>query len=424
MSIHQPASTAQPAPQAAHSNSQRKHKPRKLGLAIALYSNIAHILTHMVVILYATAVLYLPATFGMGYGEMLGLASLGLVLYGVAALPAGWFGDRWSQVGMMIVFFVGVGGATMVVGLAQNTLQLTIGLSLIGLFAAIYHPVGIAWLIASSRTQGMTMGINGLCGGIGAALAAPFVGLMIDYASWRFAFMVPGLLSVGAGLMLYLSWRFQHVTDISVEAAPSAAPTAGARRRVFLLLTLTMASTGFIYAGLTHTMPKLFEQGLSERFATSYTEIGLYVGVIVFIASLLSLLGGWLADKISPRRTYITFWLVLLLPLFFIADAVDEPLLLLSALALGGISGFAAAENILVARYTPFAWRSLAYGAKFVLALGIGGLTVKLAGSMFDAAGNFALLYVFLGVAAALATGCAFLLPAEPVRAASAAPAQ
>lgn len=381
----------------------------------ALYSNFAHILTHMVVILYATAVLHLPAEFGMSYGEMLGLASLGLILYGVAALPAGWLGDRWSQIGMMIVFFLGVGAAAIMVGMATTAIHLYLSLSLVGLFAAIYHPVGIAWLIGSSRRQGMTMGINGLCGGLGAALAAPFVGLMIDYATWRYAFIVPGVLSIVTGLLLLYSWRSGSVVDVKAEAEPKAPPAAGARRQVFLVLTLTMACTGFIYAGLTHTMPKLFEQGLSERFATSYTEVGLYVGAIVFIASLTSLFGGWLADKVSPRATYILFWLIAVLPLFFITRVPDEPLLVLTAIALACISGFAAAENMLVARYTPFEWRSLAYGAKFVLALGIGGLTIELAGWMFDASGDFVLLYLLLGISAVLATGFAFLLPAERV---------
>ena len=198
---------------------------------VALYSNFGHVLTHMLTVLYATAVLHLPTEFGMSYGEMLGFASLGLILYGVAALPAGWLGDRWSQVGMMVVFFVGAGAATIIVGMAETTTQLYIGLSLIGLFAAIYHPVGIAWLIGSSRQQGMTMGINGLCGGIGAALAAPFVGLMIDYATWRHAFIIPGVLSILTGLLLYLSWRRGVVADVKAEAIPKAPPAAGAQRR-------------------------------------------------------------------------------------------------------------------------------------------------------------------------------------------------
>ena len=55
---------------------------------------------------------------------------------------------------------------------------------MIGLFGAIYHPVGIAWLVACAKKQGMALGINGVFGSIGSALAPVFVGLMIDFVSW------------------------------------------------------------------------------------------------------------------------------------------------------------------------------------------------------------------------------------------------
>jgi hypothetical protein len=73
---------------------------------------------------------------------------------------------------------------------------------------------------------------------------------------------------------------------------------------------------------------------------------------------------------------------------------------------------FTAAENMLVARYAPFEWRALAYGIRFVLALGIGGLTVHLAGDIFDQSGSFSLLYVMFAVAAILASFGALMLPA------------
>ena len=72
---------------------------------------------------------------------------------------------------------------------------------------------------------------------------------------------------------------------------------------------------------------------------------------------------------------------------------------------------FAAAENMLVAQYTPFRWRAVAYGAKFVLALGVGGLTVHLAGWLFDRDGDFSVLFALFGGAAILASTAAFVLP-------------
>jgi MFS family permease len=100
-----------------------------------VFANVGHLYTHMFTILYATAVLYLPQVFGLPYGELLTIASPGLILYGVAALPAGWLGDRWSQVGMLVVFFLGVGTGTLMTGLAQNTGMLFAGLTMLGLYA-------------------------------------------------------------------------------------------------------------------------------------------------------------------------------------------------------------------------------------------------------------------------------------------------
>ena len=378
---------------------------------VSVFSNLGHTFTHMFTILYATAVLYLPGIFGLPYGEMLGLASFGLILYGVAALPAGWLGDRWSQAGMMVLFFVGLGVGGIVTGCANTVRELFIGLSLIGLFASIYHPVGIAWLVAAARKQGMTLGINGVFGNVGSAAAPVFVGLTIDFLTWRAAFVLPGLASILIGLWLAYAWRSGWVVDVSGDRVPPPPPEPGTMRRVFIVLTLTMVCNGFVYAGVTNCMPKLFEMGLGSGLAASYTEIGLFVGLIVALSSLNSVLGGWLADRYSPRSVYIIFWLLMTPVLLATTSMQGIHLLVIVWMALAFNITFAAAENMLVARYTPFEWRALAYGAKFVLALGIGGPTVILAGELFDRNGNFDLLYLLFGLSAGFAALCATLLP-------------
>ena len=282
---------------------------------------------------------------------------------------------------------------------------------LLGLFASIYHPVGIAWLVACARKRGITLGLNSVFGGVGSAAAPIFVGVMIDYFSWRAAFVVPGVISLLTGAALWLAWRRGTVRDVRSERSPPAKPARGAMRRVFIVLTLTMACNGFIYTGLTHTMPKVFETGLEPLIAGSYTEIGLYVGGVIAIASACSVIGGWLADRYSARAIYVSCWLAMVVPVFVLTSTAGMLLLAVAALAMAFNAGFAAAENMLVAHYTPFRWRSLAYGAKFVLALGIGGLTVSLAGRTYEATGSFDLLYVlFTGATLAAALG-AMMLP-------------
>ena len=379
--------------------------------AAIAFSNTGHACTHMFTVLYATAVLHLPQVFGLPYGELLTLSSLGLVLYGVGALPAGWLGDRWSQVGMMVIFFLGIGAGAIVTGLAGGPGTIFAGLTMIGLFAAIYHPVGIAWIVASARKRGMSLGINGVFGNVGNSLAPVFVGVTIDFLSWRAAFLIPGAVAVLMGIALLAAWRRGLVADARTDRSPPPARDPGDACRVFIVLTFTMACSGFVYAGVTNTMPKLFEMGLGERLATGYTEIGLFVGVISGLASASGILGGWLADRFSARGIYLVFWMLQAPVLFVIASMTGVPLLITALLALSFNLSFTAAENMLVAQYTPMRRRSLAYGAKSVLALGVAGLTVLLAGRIFDARGSFELLYLCLGIAVVVAATAATLLP-------------
>ena len=376
------------------------------------FSNAGHTLTHLCTVLYATAVLYLPQVFGLPYGELLSLSSLGLILFGVAALPAGWLGDRWSVVGMMVIFFVGVGVGALVTGLADDPEMLFVGLTLIGLFAAIYHPVGIAWIVASARKRGITLGINAVFGNVGNSVAPVFVGAMIDFASWRAAFIIPGILAILTGIALHLAWRRGWISDAKSDRSPTTeAPDRSTAYRVFIVLTFTMACTGFVYAGLTNTMPKMFEMGLGPELAVSYTEIGLFVGIISGTASFSSILGGWLADRFSARAIYFVFWGLQVPLLFIVTSMTDLPLLVVALLVLSFNLSYSSAENMLIAHFTPIRWRAVAFGARFVLALGAAGITVILAGWVFDSRGSFDVLYVWFGITAIAATAACLLLP-------------
>jgi MFS family permease len=221
------------------------------------------------------------------------------------------------------------------------------------------------------------------------------------------------MLSILTGFGLLLVWRLGWIRDVTKDRTPTAAPESGAFVRVFIVLTVTMACTGFVYTGLTNTMPKLMEMGLNAAMASSYTEIGIFVGVVSGIASLSSIFGGWMADRYSARAIYIVFWLLQVPLLFVIVSLSDATLLVAILLVLSFMLAFAAAENMLVAQYTPFRWRAMAYGAKFVLALGVGGLTVHLAGWLFDQDGDFGTLFSMFGAAAIIAALAASLLPGK-----------
>src|ERR1043166_7747340 len=142
-----------------------------------LLLNIGHFLDHLFTLIFATvAALALSREWGLGYADLLKYATPGFVAFGLFAYPAGWLADKWSREGMMIAFFVGIGLMSILTGLAQNPLQLGIGLFAIGMFAAIYHPVGLAIVVAKWKSTGMRIAVNGVWGNFGVASAALITG--------------------------------------------------------------------------------------------------------------------------------------------------------------------------------------------------------------------------------------------------------
>ncbi|MEO1275967.1 MAG: MFS transporter, partial [Pseudomonadota bacterium] len=98
-----------------------------------LLLNVGHFLDHYFMLIFATvAALALSAGWGMSYAELLPYGVPGFAAFALCALPMGLLADRWSRDGMMVAFFLGIGAASVLTGLAQSPMQLGIGLFLIG----------------------------------------------------------------------------------------------------------------------------------------------------------------------------------------------------------------------------------------------------------------------------------------------------
>ncbi len=149
------------------------------------FLNLGHFLDHLAMLIYATAVLVMTGRFGLSYEAMLPLSLGGFIAFGGGSLPAGWLGDRWGRRNMMILFFLGLGAALMLTGLVETRWQIVAGLTLIGIFASIYHPVGIAMLVKDQARVGRALGWNGVWGNLGLACAAFIAGWFADRLSWR-----------------------------------------------------------------------------------------------------------------------------------------------------------------------------------------------------------------------------------------------
>ena len=165
-----------------------------------LFLNVGHFLDHLFMLVFATvAALRLTEEWGMSYAALIPYATPGFVAFGIGAIPAGWIADKWSREGMMVIFFIGIGASSIATALAGTPVEIALGLFAIGLFAAIYHPVGLAMVVHGRQKTGIPLAINGVFGNLGVAVAALLTGWLIDTSGWRSAFVLPGTVSIGLG---------------------------------------------------------------------------------------------------------------------------------------------------------------------------------------------------------------------------------
>src|SRR5919204_1574657 len=172
--------------------------------ATALLLNAAHAIDHLFLLIFATAVAAIAADWGMLWQDLMPYTVGAFVMFGLGSLPAGRLGDLWGRRAMMVIFFLGIGAAGILVALTSGVWTLAAALTLMGVFSSIYHPVGIPMLVQGSRNPGFTIGVNGLFGNLGIAVAAVLTGFLVKYFGWRAAFAVPGGLALLCGVLFAL----------------------------------------------------------------------------------------------------------------------------------------------------------------------------------------------------------------------------
>lgn len=383
------------------------------------FSCLGHAYMHMFAALYFVIVLELERDWGLPYHELIEYWTLGALLVGLGALPAGWLADRWSAPGMMVVMFLGMGASALYCGLFATPDTMIAGLAALGLFASIYHPVGIAWVVRSARARGKALGINGIFGSAGVAGAAIVAGSLIDLHGWRAAFVVPGAVSVATGLVLLYLLRSGAINDRKCEERGGSASARTEMVRGFVILVLTMLCVGLIFQSMQTALPKVLSLRLSELLGQGTLGVGAVVAGVYTVAGLMQVIGGHLADRLPLKALYASGLLLQVPALALVAELSGVPLMVAAMMAVLLNAGILPAENLLLARFTPPRHHSLAYGVKFVLTFATAPLAILLVSWIAERTGEFQWLYFGTAGLAAIALSAALMLPgvrAAPAR--------
>ncbi len=379
-----------------------------------MFMNIGHLYDHLFMLLYATAVVAIQKAPGFegSYGFLLALSTWCFIAFGAGSLPSGWLGDRWSRPGMMVIFFIGIGTASILTGLAEGPVSLAVGLLTIGIFASIYHPVGIAMVADNARSLGKELGINGVFGNIGVALAAVSAGFLTDLISWRAAFIVPGILSIVTGLAY---WQFlRWAPEGHRQQKPNKAIDAS-RAEIKRVLIIVVAATIFgtlIFNATTVSLPKVLADRLGD-LATTTSAVGSWSFVVFLIAAVAQIIVGHMLDRYPLKPVYVLVVALQVPALIIAAHAFGASMIGASIAVMFVVFGTIPIHDTIIARYATPEWRGRVYAVKYLVGLGVAASAVPLVAWLYDSTGGFESMFLLLSVSAAAVTVCALCMPSR-----------
>jgi len=388
MSAEAPAVYAAPAREA----------DRARGRVAIGFLNWAHALDHFVILIYPTVVIELQATYGENYSTLIALATASFVAFGLFSLPAGWLGDHWSRRNMMVGFYLGCGLSLIGAALAPSLVALAVALFALGMFAAIYHPVGTAMIIANATQRGRTLAFNGVCGNLGVSLAAGVTAALTAAFSWRGAFLVPGVVCV-ASAIAYLRYA---PDDEHHAAARSGAPdvrlSTPIAATIFCLFVVVAISAGLVFNTISISLPKIVDERIDN---VSLVAVGGLTTAVFLCGAVAQITVGRLVERIQPHILFATLAVMQFSGVVWAAYASGVTLLFALAFTMAAIYGQITVNDLIIARYTADAWRGRVYAVRYFLTFLVSGVAVSMIAFLYGR-GGFDLV---LGATAVIALG-------------------
>jgi len=384
---------------------------REFPPVVSLMLNIGHGIDHMFLLIFATAVASIATDFDSNWADLMPYSAGAFLMFGLGALPAGRLGDLWGRRNMMLIFFFGMGASALLVALTQNSWQLAAALLVMGAFASIYHPVGIPMLVQNVHNPGEVIGMNGLAGNLGIAVAAILTGFLIKWAGWRAAFVVPGLLAFACGVIFALQCPRETVAPAKRSGKATVALSSRTLARVFFVMTAAAATSSILFNFTTSGNAQL----LAESFRGVIEDpalLGALLALIYAVASLAQLIVGKLIDRVAfkPLQLWLSVAQIPFLIIAAYAEAWGMFAALLGVMIL--VFGSIPFTDAMIVRYVDDRLRSRVAGMRLTVAFGISSLAVWALGPLVKGIGFSALLWGMAGIAA-LKAAIVLLLPDE-----------
>ena len=318
-----------------------------------LYLNIGHLLDHFMMLIFAKAAFDAGREFGLSYEEIIIYGTLGVVLFGAAAPLAGWLADKYSRAILITIYPFGLALGAVLTAFSNSVEMLGVSLGLLGFFAAIYHPVGIAMITKRPGRVGLRLGINGVWGNMGVALAPVLTGFLIAYADWRLAFMLPAIFCIIFGITQLLAFieLDEGISNLKSEIQnQNNQLIKEGWKTVLVCLSIVTLSGGFIFGSMTFLIPRLFEINLLE-ISNDIAITGILAGLVYAFASFAQIGTGWLADKIPPKYVLCAMGFGQLVFIYLASSSFDYSLLFIILAGMLFVFGQVLITDIILVKY-------------------------------------------------------------------------
>jgi MFS family permease len=363
--------------------------------------NIGHAIDHMFLLIFATAVTSIAADFGIArWEDLMPYSVAAFFFFGIGSLPSGRLGDHWGRRKMMTVFFFGMGASALLVSVTQSPIQMALALALLGSFASIYHPVGIPMLVQGAVRPGLTIGINGLVGNLGVAVAAVTTGFLVQYVGWRMAFAVPGVLCLGFGCAFALLATREQAAPAKKKASAAALPPGVSMARLLLVMTVAATSGSLLFNFSTNSNYELLAERL-RAILQDPARIGALLALTYTFGSLAQVIVGHLIDRMPLKRLYMGIVCSQALVLALAAMAHGWIFYALQFLFMAAIFGAIPFTDAMIVRFVDDSMRSRVSGMRLAISLGASSVAVWMIGPVVKQAGFATLLGVMTATAIA-----------------------
>jgi MFS family permease len=263
------------------------------------------------------------------------------------------------------VVFRGCGVSLIAAGLSPNVFFLAAALAALGMFGSIYHPVGMAMLIEASQARGRVLAFNGVCGNLGAALAAGITAVIATYFGWRMAFVLPAALCLATGFVYLWLMPDDHHRTASRKSAPDVRLSRRAGVIMFGLFILIALGAGLAFNVISVALPKLIDERIGHDINLLMVG-GLTTGVFL-VGAAAQLVMGRLVERMAPTILLTVITAILFIGVFWSVHATGIMLMVALAVAMTGLYGQVTVNDVVLARYTADAWRGRVYAVRYFL---------------------------------------------------------